>query len=88
MYTCSDNPKHLSVAIDKFDYILPYDYLVGGVLAIKTNHYKLINGLTTSTLNYQIILLSVLLFFKDIQIHIGDGVLKTMICPFVLNSRN
>jgi len=44
MYTCSDNPKHLSVAIDKFDYSLPYDYLVGGVLAIKTDHYKLING--------------------------------------------
>ena len=44
MYSCPPKPRHLSVAIDKFDYILPYSYLVGGVFAIRTQHYKLING--------------------------------------------
>ena len=44
MYTCNKYPKHLSVAIDKFDYILPYKNLVGGVLAIKPEDYQLING--------------------------------------------
>ena len=24
LYTCSDQPRHLSVAIDKFKYALPY----------------------------------------------------------------
>ena len=32
MYTCPKYPRHLSVAIDKFHFYLPYDTLVGGVL--------------------------------------------------------
>ncbi|CAM4887419.1 unnamed protein product [Rotaria socialis] len=32
MYTCPIYPRHLSVAIDKFDFYLPYPELVGGVL--------------------------------------------------------
>lgn len=43
-YSCPPFPRHLSAAIDKFDYKLPYDYLVGGVFAISKNHYKLTNG--------------------------------------------
>ena len=43
-YSCPFTPRHLSVAIDKFNYTLPYDYLVGGVFAIKTTHYRYING--------------------------------------------
>ncbi len=31
MYSCPPKPRHLSAAIDKFDYVLPYNYLVGGV---------------------------------------------------------
>ncbi len=49
LYTCSKNsPKHLSVAIDKFLYVLPYDYLVGGAFAIKPDHYRLVNGYSNS----------------------------------------
>jgi hypothetical protein len=32
MYTCPTYPRHLSVAIDKFHFYLPYNALVGGVL--------------------------------------------------------
>lgn len=44
LYSCPPLPRHLSAAIDKFDYKLPYDYLVGGVFAISTKHYEMING--------------------------------------------
>ncbi|KAI8479875.1 Beta-1,4-galactosyltransferase 3 [Branchiostoma belcheri] len=44
LYTCSQSPYHLSVAIDIFDYNLPYQDLFGGVSALKTRHYKLMNG--------------------------------------------
>ena len=44
LYTCSPMPRHMSVAIDKFNYILPYSYLVGGVFNIRTEQYRLING--------------------------------------------
>ena len=46
IYACDSNyPRHLSVSIDKFLYNLPYNYLVGGVLAIKPEHYKRANGI-------------------------------------------
>ena len=32
MYTCPRMPRHLSVAVDKFQFLLPYPSLVGGVL--------------------------------------------------------
>jgi hypothetical protein len=35
MYTCPIFPRHLSVAIDKFQFYLPYTELVGGVLGMK-----------------------------------------------------
>lgn len=35
MYTCPTFPRHLSVAIDKFHFYLPYAGLVGGVLGKK-----------------------------------------------------
>ncbi|KAI8518523.1 Beta-1,4-galactosyltransferase 3 [Branchiostoma belcheri] len=44
LYTCQNSPSHLSVAIDKFDYALPYVQLFGGVTALKTSHYRLLNG--------------------------------------------
>ena len=44
MYTCSQFPRHMSVAIDKFKYNLPYYYLIGGVFQLKTEHFRLMNG--------------------------------------------
>ncbi|CAF0810330.1 unnamed protein product [Rotaria sp. Silwood1] len=48
MYTCPLYPRHLSVAIDKFDFYLPYPELVGGVLAMRREHYILVNGYSTN----------------------------------------
>ncbi|CAF2274167.1 unnamed protein product [Rotaria magnacalcarata] len=48
MYTCPIYPRHLSVAIDKFDFYLPYPELVGGVLAMRREHYLLVNGYSTN----------------------------------------
>jgi hypothetical protein len=63
MYTCPTFPRHLSVAIDKFRFYLPYTSLVGGVLgmkyfpdkrgfsvfylAMRREHYLLVNGYST-----------------------------------------
>ncbi|GFO33416.1 beta-1,4-galactosyltransferase 1 [Plakobranchus ocellatus] len=44
MYSCAEMPKHMSIGIDKFDYHLPYDGLVGGVLMFKTEHFQRVNG--------------------------------------------
>ncbi|CAF1396659.1 unnamed protein product [Rotaria sordida] len=48
MYTCPRYPRHLSVAIDKFHFYLPYAQLVGGVLAMRREHYLLVNGYSTN----------------------------------------
>ncbi|UJR09558.1 hypothetical protein I4U23_013794 [Adineta vaga] len=48
MYTCPRFPRHLSVAIDKFHFYLPYTELVGGVLAMRREHYFLVNGYSTN----------------------------------------
>ncbi|CAG2110788.1 unnamed protein product, partial [Medioppia subpectinata] len=44
LYTCPDQPRHMSVAIDKFSYRLPYKDLFGGVSALTTEQFKKING--------------------------------------------
>ncbi|XP_042901848.1 beta-1,4-N-acetylgalactosaminyltransferase bre-4 isoform X2 [Parasteatoda tepidariorum] len=44
LYTCPPSPRHLSVAVDKFNYTLPYALLVGGVFSIKLEHYLAVNG--------------------------------------------
>ena len=48
MYTCPQHPRHMSVAIDKFGYHLPYSYLIGGVFLLKTEHFKIMNGYSNS----------------------------------------
>ena len=40
LYNCPDMPRHMSVAVDKFDYQLPYKRIVGGVLAISKFHFE------------------------------------------------
>ncbi|XP_074603249.1 beta-1,4-N-acetylgalactosaminyltransferase bre-4-like isoform X2 [Brevipalpus obovatus] len=44
LYSCPSIPRHMSVAVDKFNYTLPYPYLVGGVFAISKAHFTLVNG--------------------------------------------
>lgn len=44
LYVCTNDPRHMSASIDKFRYVLTYDWLVGGVLAIKADQYAAING--------------------------------------------
>lgn len=44
MYSCPKLPRHLSVAVDKFNYTLPYSMLVGGVFAIRVEHFLTVNG--------------------------------------------
>ncbi|XP_052260598.1 beta-1,4-N-acetylgalactosaminyltransferase bre-4-like isoform X2 [Dreissena polymorpha] len=44
VYTCEEWPKHISVAVDTFNYRLPYPNLVGGVLAFRPEHFVSVNG--------------------------------------------
>ena len=40
LYTCPNMPRHMSVAVDKFDYQLPYKLIVGRVFAIPKFHFE------------------------------------------------
>ncbi|XP_078044847.1 beta-1,4-N-acetylgalactosaminyltransferase bre-4 [Augochlora pura] len=44
LYTCPEQPRHMSVAVDKFKYRLPYADLFGGVSAMSREHFRLVNG--------------------------------------------
>ena len=44
LYTCPQQPRHMSVAVDKFKYKLPYKQIFGGVAAIRTDQFKRLNG--------------------------------------------
>ncbi|GFR29405.1 beta-1,4-N-acetylgalactosaminyltransferase bre-4 [Trichonephila clavata] len=44
LYSCPEMPRHLSVAVDKFNYTLPYTLLVGGVFSIRLEHFLAVNG--------------------------------------------
>nr|XP_057909970.1 beta-1,4-galactosyltransferase 3-like [Doryrhamphus excisus] len=43
-YMCDSSPKHFAIAIDKFDYKLPYEKYFGGVTAFTPDQYRKING--------------------------------------------
>uniref|UniRef100_A0A8D1TX82 Beta-1,4-galactosyltransferase 3 n=2 Tax=Sus scrofa TaxID=9823 RepID=A0A8D1TX82_PIG len=44
LYICDIFPAHVAVAIDKFNYKLPYRGYLGGVFALRPIHYLRING--------------------------------------------
>ena len=44
LYSCPAQPRHMSVAVDKFHYKLPYKGLFGGVSAMSVEHFKIVNG--------------------------------------------
>lgn len=44
LYKCPKNPRHMSVALDKFDYQLPYRTYFGGITALTKKQFEDING--------------------------------------------
>lgn len=44
IYACTKEPRHMSVAIDTFDYELPYCTIVGGAIAMLRHQFRQING--------------------------------------------
>ncbi|XP_074075614.1 beta-1,4-galactosyltransferase 3-like isoform X2 [Macrotis lagotis] len=48
IYSCSAFPMHVAVAIDKFEYKLPYQRYFGGVTALSPTHYLKINGFSNN----------------------------------------
>ena len=44
IYSCSKQPRHMSAAIDKFKYKLPYTGIFGGVSALSKEQFQKVNG--------------------------------------------
>ncbi|KAL5010416.1 hypothetical protein ScPMuIL_012721, partial [Solemya velum] len=44
LYNCPPHPRHMSAAIDKFNYKLPYQALFGGVSALTKEQFTKVNG--------------------------------------------
>ncbi|GMT00661.1 hypothetical protein PENTCL1PPCAC_22835, partial [Pristionchus entomophagus] len=44
VYSCPAQPRHMSVAVDKFNYKLPYGSIFGGISALTREHVEKING--------------------------------------------
>lgn len=44
MYRCESQPRHLSSAINVFRYVLPYPDIFGGVVSMRADHFRRING--------------------------------------------
>lgn len=45
-YGCPTSPRHMSVAVDKFDYKLPYKTIFGGIGAFLKADFEKINGMS------------------------------------------
>ncbi|KAJ8726464.1 hypothetical protein PYW07_001162 [Mythimna separata] len=52
LYACANEPRHMSASIDKFRFMLPYDSLLGGVAALKSEQYVAINGYSNRFLGW------------------------------------
>uniref|UniRef100_A0A3B5LCL8 Beta-1,4-galactosyltransferase n=1 Tax=Xiphophorus couchianus TaxID=32473 RepID=A0A3B5LCL8_9TELE len=48
IYRCYDNPRHLAVAMDKFNFHLPYKTYFGGVSSLSKQQFSKINGCPNS----------------------------------------
>jgi len=44
IYTCKEEPRLLAVAVDKWEYNMPYKTYFGGVVAVMKDQYEKING--------------------------------------------
>ncbi|XP_063375075.1 beta-1,4-galactosyltransferase 1-like [Cydia amplana] len=48
LYACTTQPRHLSASIDKLRFVLIYDWLVGGVLAVRAAQFEQLNGFSNT----------------------------------------
>lgn len=48
LYTCPDQPRHMSVAVDTFGFKLPYSTIFGGVSAMTAKQFRAVNGFSNS----------------------------------------
>uniref|UniRef100_A0A8C6M7T7 Beta-1,4-galactosyltransferase n=1 Tax=Nothobranchius furzeri TaxID=105023 RepID=A0A8C6M7T7_NOTFU len=48
LYRCFDRPRHFSVAVDKFNYELPYKQIFGGVTAFSKEQFLMVNGFSNT----------------------------------------
>lgn len=48
LYTCPDQPRHMSVAVDTFGFKLPYTSIFGGVSAMSVKQFRTVNGFSNS----------------------------------------
>ncbi|XP_033495296.2 beta-1,4-galactosyltransferase 1-like [Epinephelus lanceolatus] len=48
LYRCFDKPRHLAVAVDKFNFELPYSTIFGGVIALSKEHFLKVNGFSNT----------------------------------------
>ena len=48
LYHCFSKPRHLAVAVDKFDFTLPYPEIFGGVISLSKEDFLTINGFSNS----------------------------------------
>jgi hypothetical protein len=44
LYTCPEQPRHMSSAVSTFNYKLPYETIFGGVTMFSNEQYEKING--------------------------------------------
>ncbi|KAK2179510.1 hypothetical protein NP493_484g03000 [Ridgeia piscesae] len=44
IYSCPDQPRHMSAAVNTLDYKLPYPEIYGGVSALKKEQFEKVNG--------------------------------------------
>ncbi|PAA66479.1 hypothetical protein BOX15_Mlig002157g7, partial [Macrostomum lignano] len=44
IYRCGSKPRHLSAAIDKFGYKLPYETIFGGACSLTSEQFRAVNG--------------------------------------------
>ncbi|MPC38523.1 Beta-1,4-N-acetylgalactosaminyltransferase bre-4 [Portunus trituberculatus] len=44
LYTCPEQPRHMSIAIDNMKYRLPYNDIFGGVSAMTVEQFRTVNG--------------------------------------------
>ncbi|KAI3413769.1 hypothetical protein GPALN_011250 [Globodera pallida] len=44
LYSCPEHPRHMSAAVDKFKYVLPYAQIFGGATAMTREQFARMNG--------------------------------------------